>query len=92
MEYTDKIWKPVDYLLKLLNKTEWNYGIHNKEMLVVIRGLKTWRCLLKNAKFKFEVWIYHKDLKHVLGLRVEKSDRLSKRLNLKIVVENNNNK
>ena len=41
MEYTDERWKPVAYLLKLLNKTEWNYGIHNKEMLVVIRELKT---------------------------------------------------
>ena len=92
MEYTDERWKPVAYLLKLLNKTEWNYGIHNKEMLVVIRELKTQKCLLENTKFKFEVWIDHKDLKHVLELRVEKSDGLSRRLNLKIVVENNNKK
>ena len=48
--------------------------------------------MLENAKFKFEVWIDHKDLKHVLELRVEKSDGLSRRLNLKIVVENNNKK
>jgi len=29
--------------------------IHNKEILVVIRGLEAWRYLLKNTKFKFEI-------------------------------------
>ena len=40
MECKDKWWRPVVYLSKSLNKTERNYKIHNKEMLVVIRGLK----------------------------------------------------
>jgi len=33
-------WKPVAYLSKSLNKMERNYEIHDKEMLVVIRGLE----------------------------------------------------
>jgi len=40
MEYEDRKWRPVIYLLKSLNETERNYKIHNKEMLVVIRGLE----------------------------------------------------
>ena len=33
-----------------------NYEIHDKEMLVVIRRLENWKHLLKDTKFKFEVW------------------------------------
>jgi len=55
MECKDKKWQPVTFLSKSLNKTERNYKIHNKEMLVVIRGLENWRYLLEGAKFKFEV-------------------------------------
>ena len=40
------------FLSKSLNETERNYKIHDKEMLVVIRGLENWRHLLENTKFK----------------------------------------
>ena len=61
-------------------------------MLVVIREWEIWRYLLEDAKFKFEVWIDHKNLKHILGVRVGKPDRLSRRLNLKVGIKKNNNK
>ena len=40
IEYKDGKWRSVAYLSKLLNKTECNYEMHNRKMLVVIRGLK----------------------------------------------------
>jgi len=40
MECKDEKWRPVVFLLKSLNKTEGNYEIHDKEMLVVIRELE----------------------------------------------------
>jgi len=40
MECKDGKWRLVVFLSKSLNETERNYEIHNKEMLVVIRGLK----------------------------------------------------
>ena len=46
--------RSVAYLSKFLNKTERNYEIHDKEILVVIQGLKNWRCLLEDAKNNFE--------------------------------------
>ena len=55
MECEDRKWQPVAFLSKSLNKTEKNYEIHDKEMLVIIRGLENWRHLLKSAKYKFEV-------------------------------------
>ena len=55
IECKDRRWRPVAYLLKLLNEIERNYEIHDKEMLVVIRGLENWRHLLEGIKFKFKV-------------------------------------
>ena len=40
IECSDGWWRPVAYLSKSLNETERNYEIHDKEMLVVIRGLE----------------------------------------------------
>ena len=55
MECEDRLWRQVAFLSKSLNETERNYEIHNKKMLVVIRGLENWRYLLEGAKYKFKV-------------------------------------
>jgi len=69
MECVDRRWRPVFYLSKLLNETEQNYEIHDKEMLAVIRGLEAWRYLLEGAKFKFEVWTDHKNLEYFMKVQ-----------------------
>jgi len=33
-------WRPIVYLLKAINKTERNYKIYNRKLLVTIEGLK----------------------------------------------------
>ena len=45
----------IAFLSKSLNKTERNYEIYDKEMLVVIKGLENWRHLLESTKYRFEV-------------------------------------
>jgi len=55
IECKDGRWRLVAFLSKSLNEIERNYKIHNKEMLVVIRGLENWRYLLEGSKFKFKV-------------------------------------
>ena len=70
MECEDGKWRPVVFLSKSLNETERNYEIHNKEMMVVIRGLENWRHLLKGTRYKFEVWTDYKNLEYFL--RVQK--------------------
>ena len=62
MEYEDRLWRPVAFLLKLLNETKRNYKIYDKEMVAIIRRLENWRHLLEGAKFKFEIWTDHKNL------------------------------
>jgi len=59
MKYRDGKWRLVAYLSRSFNETKRNYGIHNKEILLIIRKLENWRHLLKGTKFKFEIWIDH---------------------------------
>jgi len=57
----------VAYISKLLNKTERNYKIHDKEMLVVICHLEVWRHFLEGARNKFKVWIDYKNLEYFMS-------------------------
>ena len=66
IECGDELWRLVAFLSKSLNETERNYEIHNKEMLVIIRGLENWRHLLEGARFKFEIWTDHKNLEYFM--------------------------
>ena len=62
----DGKWRPVAFISKLLNTTEQNYKIHDKEMLAVIRCLEVWRHYLEGAKLEFEIWIDHKNLQYFM--------------------------
>ena len=66
IEYEDGKWRPVAYLSKSLTETERNYEIYDKKMLAVIRELKNWKYLLEGTRFKFEVWIDHKNLEYFM--------------------------
>ena len=117
MEGKNGLWRPVAFFSKSLNKTERNYEIHDKEMLVIIRELENWRHLLEGTHFKFKIWTDHKNLeyfmkaqklnqrqaqwalylsrfdftlKHVLGTKMGKADRLSRQLDWKIGVDKDN--
>ena len=74
MKGEDGKWRPVAFLSKSLNETERNYKIHDKEMLVIIRGLESWRHLLEGAQFKFEIWTDHKNLEYFM-----KAQKLNRR-------------
>jgi len=62
----DGKWRPVAFISKLLNATEQNYEIHNKEMLVVIRCLEAWRHYLEGAKQEFKIWTDYKNLQYFI--------------------------
>jgi len=50
MEYNDRRWRPVVFLLKSLNETKRNYKIYDKEMLAVIRELENWRAFVRRCQ------------------------------------------
>ena len=66
MKCEDERWRPVAYISKSLNKTERNYEIHDKEMLVIIWCLEAWRHFLEGAKDQFEIWTDHKNLEYFM--------------------------
>ena len=66
IKYEDEKWRPVAYILKLLNKAERNYEIHDKEMLAIIQCLEAWRHFLEGAKDQFEIWTDYKNLEYFI--------------------------
>jgi len=54
------------YISKLLNKAKNNYGIYDKEILVIIRYLEVWRYFLEGTKSQFEIWTDYKNLKYFM--------------------------
>jgi len=49
------LWRPVAFISKVLNETEHNYEIHDKEMLEMIRCLEAWWHFLEGTRVKFEI-------------------------------------
>jgi len=74
MRYTDKLWRPVAFISKLLSNTECNYEIYNKKMLAIVKCLETWRYFLEGTITKFEIWTDHKNLEYFI-----KAQKLNRR-------------
>jgi len=47
MKCLDNLWRPVAFISKSLSDTKRNYEIYDKEMLAVIRCLKTWKHFIR---------------------------------------------
>ena len=69
IECENRKWIPVVFLSKSLNETKRNYKIYNKEILVVIRGLKNQRYLLESTRYKFKIWTDHKNLEYFMKVQ-----------------------
>jgi len=59
-------WHPVAFYSKSLSPVEWNYEIHDKEMLAIIHALEEWRHFLKGARHPVEIWMDHKNLEYFM--------------------------
>jgi len=62
----DGKWYPVVFYSKSLSSMEWNYEIHNKEMLAIIRVLEEWRHFLEGVTHPVEIWTDHKNLEYFM--------------------------
>ena len=54
------------FLSKSLSPIKWNYEIHDKEMLAIIRALEEWRHFLEGAEHQFKIWTDHKNLEYFM--------------------------
>jgi len=59
-------WHPVAFYNKSLSPVEWNYEIHDKEMLAIIHVLEEWRYFLEGAQHPVEIWMDHKNLEYFM--------------------------
>jgi len=59
-------WHPVAFYSKSLSLVEWNYEIHDKEMLTIICMLEEWRHFLEGAQHLVEIWTDHKNLEYFI--------------------------
>ena len=55
-------WHPCSYLSQSFSPAERNYDIYNRELLAVIRALKSWRHYLHGSPFPVQVFTDHKNL------------------------------
>jgi len=62
----DEKWHPVAFYSKSLSSVEWNYKIHDKEMLAIICALEEWRHFLEGATHPVEIWTDHKNLEYFM--------------------------
>jgi len=56
----------VAFYSKSLCLVEWNYEIHDKEMLAIICALEEWRHFLEGAQHLVEIWMDHKNLEYFM--------------------------
>jgi len=57
-------WKPIAFLLRMMQPAEWNYKIYDKELLAIVKALAKWRQYLLDAVEAFKIWTDHENLKY----------------------------
>src|SRR5260370_3207788 len=62
----DGLFHLIGFMSKSFSDTEWNYQIHDKEMLAIMHALEEWRHFLKGSDQQFELHMAHKNLSYVL--------------------------
>src|SRR5258705_5021062 len=60
----DGLFHLIGFMSKSFSDTEWNYQIHDKEMLVIMHALEEWRHFLEGSNQKFEIHMDHKNLSY----------------------------
>ena len=58
----DGKWRAVAYRSKTMHNAEYNYNIHDKELLAVVQGLQEWKRYTRGSPRPIQVFTDHKDL------------------------------
>ena len=62
----DSKWHPCTYVSTGFNDMEWNYEVHNKEMMGIICALEAWQHYLEGCKHKIKIWTDHQNLEYFI--------------------------
>jgi hypothetical protein len=61
---SDRILHPLGYFLRTLKDAEWNYNIHDKELLAIVDSLQKWATYCKSAQHQITILSDHKNLEY----------------------------
>lgn len=64
--HPDSIWYPVAYFSKSMAPAEYNYEIHDKEMLAIVRSLEQWRPELQSTHNRIQIYTDHRALEYFM--------------------------
>jgi transposase InsO family protein len=64
--HPDGQWYPVAYFSKTMLPAECNYGIHDKEMLAIVKSLDEWRPELQGTAKRIQIYTDHKALEYFM--------------------------
>ena len=70
----DGKWKPVSYRSKTMQDAEYNYDIHDKELLAIVQALQQWKRYTRGSPRPVQVFTDHKNLVTFMSTK-ELSDR-----------------
>lgn len=59
-------WHPVAFFSKTMSKAELNYGVHDKEMLAIVKTFKAMRPEIASAAHEVQVFTDHKALEYFM--------------------------
>jgi hypothetical protein len=61
---SDRILHPLEYSSRKLKDVEWNYDIHNKELLAIVDSLQKWATYCKSTQHQITILSDHKNLEY----------------------------
>ena len=64
--YPDGKWYPVAYFSKTITLAEYNYEIHDKEILAIVKSLDEWRPELQGTAQQIKIYTDHKALEYFM--------------------------
>ena len=64
--HPDKEWYPIAYFSKTIVPAEYNYEIHDKEMLAIVRSLAEWRPELQGSAQRVKIYTDYKALEYFM--------------------------
>jgi hypothetical protein len=62
-------WRPIAFFSKALTAMEWNYEIHDRELLAIIQSLEEWQHYLQGNANKIKIITDHKNLEYFLSAK-----------------------
>jgi hypothetical protein len=66
----DGLLHPIAFYSRMMDKSEINYDIHGNELLAIVAAQKEWRCYLKGAHHRFQIYTGNNNLEYLTTTKI----------------------